>query len=74
MNQRTIARQITLIEIIGKGRFGEVRWRVGTLTEFHNILQLLIYAILKLLKFSNLLAYEFIKSNDLIISYERPVD
>ena len=24
MNQRTIARQITLIETIGKGRFGEV--------------------------------------------------
>ena len=45
----------------------------GTLTEFHDILQLLIYAILKLLKFSNLLAYEFIKSHNLIISYERPV-
>ena len=25
MNQRTIARQIALVELIGKGRFGEVR-------------------------------------------------
>ena len=31
MNQRTIARQITLIECIGKGRFGEVSMNQRTI-------------------------------------------